>query len=120
MFIRPRKHTAKDGSISISFQVLESSWDADRKRSVHKVVKNLGTCKIYRYDAARMTQHEYYRLILRKYTAFRESAETELKDFDERERLLKKIKKTIQENDNYRSGGFDDTALRQLYLIFNK
>lgn len=120
MFVRPRKHTAKDGSISISFQVLESSWDADRKRSVHRVVKNLGTCKIYRYDAARMTQGEYYSLILRKYKTFFDAAVTELKGFDERERLLKKIKKTIRENDNYRSGGFDDATVRKLFLIFNK
>ncbi len=101
MFVRCRKHTAKDGSVSISFQVLESYWDVARKRSTQRVVKNLGSCKIYRYDAARMTQSEYYRLVVRKYANFLEAVKTELKDFPKQEFLYLKVKRIIRRNDNY-------------------
>jgi hypothetical protein len=101
MFIRARKHTAKNGSLSISFQVLDSYWDAYKKRSSHRVVKNLGTCKIHRYDAERMTQMEYYRLILRKYKKFLDGVKTELKDFPKGEFLFVQVKRIIKRNDNY-------------------
>lgn len=101
MFVRSRKRATKDGSVSISFQILESYWNAEHKRSIHRVIKNLGTCKIYKYEAKRMTQGEYYRMVARKYKVFLDTIKSELQDFPKGVFLYAKIKIIIRRNDNY-------------------
>jgi len=67
------------------------------------VVKNLGTCKIHKYNVGRMTQGEYNRFAARKYTAFLEAVKTKLEDFPNQKFLFFAVRRAIRRSDDYYS-----------------